>query len=160
MIELKKESIRAEAVVIPNLPEKERIEKLEKLIELYEDARIFQEDYKELQGRLEHNREYRDLIELEQKLVSLKTQAKELSKEILKDGEYTASGFVFEKSTSKRASRNWFIEDIKKQKWGPAVIIETVDEKVFKALSKTLDNPEQYYTETYKPYAVYSMIQE
>lgn len=39
-------------------------------------------------------------------------------------------------------------------------IIEAVDEQVFKALAKTIPEPESYYTETAKSYPTYSLEKE
>lgn len=136
--------------------QKEAIE----LLDIYAKARRYHTTKKKLYQVLLNNQTYLEYQRYEQELNEALERAKELSKKLLPDGVYTCEGYRFKKSTSNKITRTWDIEKIRAQKWASAVIIEAVDEKVFKALAKTIPDPESYYTETAKSYPTYSLEKE
>lgn len=129
------------------------------LVDVYSRLRDVQSTMERLDCELKENDTYKSLVATQKRHQELMEKAKTMSKELLVDGSYTSSGFCFKKSTNKKTTRKWYLDLIRKEKWAPAVIIEAVDEKVFKALEKTIDYPEQYYTEEYSPYTVYKMLE-
>ena len=136
--------------------QKEAIE----LLDIYAKAKRYHTIKKKLYQELLENETYLEYQRYESNLNEALERAKELSKKLLPDGVYTCEGYRFKKSTSNKKTRIWDIEKIRTQKWASAVIIEAVDEQVFKALAKTIPDPESYYTETAKSYPTYSLEKE
>jgi len=139
----------------------ERKQGIEGMIgEGYEQCRIMRVALKGLKEQLEANETYQMMIKVQAEYAEAMEKLKNEVKLQLDDGTYEASGFIFSNATKRKVTKHWKLDAIRTQKWAPAVIIETVDEKVFKALEKTMQDPEQYYDESIQEIRAFTLIEE